>query len=77
VIDHSIGSRRHAQFIARQIHDEGMHCAHEFKSYNELFKVLIRHSEMAFVEYSSSDGVSSMAKGLETQEIYFVKSPEK
>lgn len=72
-IDHTTNSRKHAQFIAKQIADEGRICTHSFTSKADLFPRLIRHSELANVQYSSASGASSMPKGLETQEIYFVK----
>lgn len=32
LVDHSIPSRNHVQFIASQLHDEGAHCKHRFTS---------------------------------------------
>lgn len=72
-LDRSIACRRHAQFIAKQFADEGRICEHEFKNKGELFQRLVRHQELANVEYTSHSGQSSLPTGLETQEIYFIK----
>jgi hypothetical protein len=33
LVNHSIASRTHAQYIASQLHDEAVHCRHRFTSY--------------------------------------------
>lgn len=60
-LDHKTESRKHAQFIAKQIGDEGRLCSHQFTSENELQERLIQRSELASVVYTSISGESSHA----------------
>jgi Tat protein secretion system quality control protein TatD with DNase activity len=58
-LDHTVEARTHAQFFAKQIGDEGRICTHAFSSKAEIFTRLIKHQELANVEYTSISGDSS------------------
>ena len=51
-IDKSIPARHHAQFVANQIADEARLNNHKFELSDADYKKLIRHHELASVEYS-------------------------
>ena len=77
LIDHSIASRTHAQYIASQLHDEAAHCKHRFESYHFLQQMLIsKTGELADLEYTTTQGenTSNMPEGLDTQEVYLFRS---
>jgi len=77
LVDHSIPSRSHAQYLASQLHDEAAHCKHRFTNYELLQSLLIsKTGELADIEYTTTrgDDHSNMPEGLETQEVYLFKS---
>jgi len=73
LVDHSIPTRSHAQYISSQIHDEASHCSHRFTDYSVLSKMLIsKRGELADIEYATtrSADTSNMPNGFDTQEAY-------
>jgi hypothetical protein len=76
LIDHSIASRAHAQYIANQLRDEAAHCTHRFTDYETLQGMLISQlGELADIDYATTrgDNTSNMPQGLESQEVYLFK----
>jgi hypothetical protein len=71
-LDHSISARKHAQYIANQIADEAKLSSRSFPSTNDEFRKLIKHYELASVEYMSNSGRATMPVGLEKHDVYFI-----
>lgn len=74
LVDHSIASRTHAQFIAAQLHDEAAHCKHSFQDSRTLEPLLIsKRGKVADINYATLEedpSSSNMPAGLESQEVY-------
>lgn len=73
LVDHSIASRTHTQYIASQMHDEAVHCKHRFADYGTMKSLLInQRGKIADINYATMEGAESshMPEGLETQEVY-------
>ena len=72
-LDHSIPARAHAQYIANHIAEEGKLSVTMFQQSKDVFRSLIRHHELASVEYASVTGKSTMPLGLEKYDVYFIR----
>lgn len=73
-IDHSIITRRHAQFLANVIADEGRLGQIQSTEHNSSNKIRpIWAYAVSTIEYSSAMGESSMPYGLSKQDVYFIK----
>lgn len=72
VLDHSIIARKHAQFIANTIAEEGRQCNHTFDLPESVFDQLVGHKDLVSVVYknSSNDKLDTMPKGMAAHEIY-------
>jgi hypothetical protein len=73
LIDHTIAARKHAQFIANAFADEARLSDHSFRRPAALYSSLIRHSQLAQVQYVVDNTTSTMPPGLDFQEIYLFK----
>lgn len=80
LIDKSIPSRHHAQFISHQIADEGRINNHKFAVTEKEYTNLIRHHKLATVEYAKEQPKADMKDhhfalplGLEKHDIYIIE----
>jgi len=84
LIDKSIPTRHHAQFISQQIADEGRMNNHNFTVSEKEYNQLIRHHKIATVEYQKDHtgentvgGEQEVAfdtpKGLEKHDVYLIE----
>jgi len=48
LVDHSIPSRNHVQYLASQIHDEGAHCKHRFAN---KYRTVQKVGQLGDIEY--------------------------
>lgn len=72
-LDHSLIARKHAQYIANQIAEEGRFCQHSFESMEEVFANSIKHVEWSTVQYESESGFSTMPTGLHSHDVYLLQ----
>jgi len=73
ILDHSLIARKHAQYIANQIAEEGRFCEHSFDSMEEVFANSIKHMNWSTVEYESQSGQNTMPTGLHSHDIYLLQ----
>lgn len=74
ILDKSIPTRHHCQYIANQIADEARLSKHKFAVTEKEYTKLIRHHKLASVQYSKSQNSNSpMPLGLESHDVYMIK----
>ena len=71
VLDHSIIARTHAQYIAKQIAEEGKLSNHTFSA--EVYDQLIKHRPLVNIAYSRPNQKEEMPKGLAEREVYVLQ----
>lgn len=84
LIDKSIPSRHHAQFISHQIADEARINNHKFAVTEKEFSNLIRHHKLATVEYAREQSKAATQEhhfalpvGLEKHDVYIIEQQKK
>lgn len=73
VLDHSIIARRHAQYMASLIADEGRMNSRTFEG--DIVPELIRHQQLVHVSYSHKAGqklANNVPKGLNGRDVYLI-----
>ena len=71
-LDHSIPARDHARYIANQIADEAKLSGRKFSDSQEEFRKLIKHYELATIEYTSITNDATMPLGFEKHDVYLI-----